>query len=194
MPQSAARRKVRVHRSCQLTCGDGQQLPVLERADVGEVVQVACSHTGKEQSARRGRMRHICKAYGSRGGARPSPIPLMSSLSGGMSVSDVTWILRISAPARHGVTSRQVAYNTRRGTPRRRRAPTVGRVDLEVIELRAEHQCHLDHAAGSLRNSQQFEQCGEMRPMLLSTLLRCFFSTIEGGKNEHKSFDRKIIC
>ena len=56
MPQSAARRKVRVHRSCQLTCGDGQQLPVLERADVGEVVQVACSHTGKEQSARRGRM------------------------------------------------------------------------------------------------------------------------------------------
>jgi hypothetical protein len=144
MPQSAARRKVRVHRSCQLTWGDGQQLPVIERADVGEVVQVACSRHG-QGAVRTAGADDTCNVYGSRGGARPSPIPLMSSLSGGMSVSDVTWILRISAPARHGVTSRQVAYNTRRGTPRRRRAPTVSRVDLEVIELRAEHQCHLDH-------------------------------------------------
>ena len=36
-----------MHRSCQQTCGDGQQLPVLERADVGEVVQVACSRHGQ---------------------------------------------------------------------------------------------------------------------------------------------------
>ena len=42
----------RLHRPCRPTFGDGQQLPVLERADVGEVVQVACSHRGQGGSAR----------------------------------------------------------------------------------------------------------------------------------------------
>lgn len=143
-----------MHRSCQLTCGDGQQLSVLERADVGEVVQVACSRHGQ------GAVRAA--------GADEAHLQGVREPGQGTTFSDpadeqLVWRdvgerrhlnfenLRACATRGHFQTGSALPHVQGHNAPRRRRAPTVGRVDLEVIELRAEHQCHLDHAAGSQR-------------------------------------------